>query len=91
LKNTRYGRNRDGATRFGKNFDNENLMRDDRHTVKNARKQDGGTPEQAVNRTNKADYGAQVAHKNQRHDPVPRIQGSDDMRAIPDKRRNQRI
>lgn len=65
------------------------------YTVSNPRKVDrSDDPKVNVNRTNKGDYRSTVAHKNQRRDPVPRLQGSDDMRAIDmygRKRRKQNI
>lgn len=66
------------------------------YTVTNDRKSVQGSPEQAVNRTSKSDKSDKQSthYKNQRHDPVPRIQGSDDSRSLQhvlNPRRKQRV
>lgn len=78
-------------TSVGTSFDNEPLL-----TIPGPRRSVQGTPQQAVNRTSKADKSDRQSthYKNQRHDPVPRIQGSDDMPMLEytlSKRRKQRV
>lgn len=81
---------------FGARDNDNRPMLSNPYSVSNPRKVDqSNDPKVNVNRTNKGDFRSSVFHKNQRKDPTPRIQGSDDMTSVrrieATRRRKQRI